>query len=161
MAKQLDADLKKLLTKQDAQEALTEMQMSAAEFERQAGSLSAGDSSACKELTERTQKAVTMISENGERAISTVAQEAKKNCMIPIPAGNTYSKKEVDSISTQRKPAPEQAKKELAEQLWLSYYNQVLFEAGLITEAERNRMKNKISALAPSASNEVGRSIQA
>ncbi len=38
---------------------------------------------------------------------------------------------------------------------------EVLFEAGLITEAERNRMKNKISALAPSASNEVGRSIQA
>ncbi len=72
--------------------------------------------------------------------------------MIPIPAGNTYNKKEVDSISTQRKPAPEQAKKELAEQLWLSYYNQVLFEAGLITETERNRMKNKISALTPSAS---------
>lgn len=93
MAKQLDADLKKLLTKQDAQEVLTEMQMSAAEFAGQAGSLSAGDSSACKELTESTQKAVTLISENGERAISTVAQEAKKNCMIPIPAGNTYNKK--------------------------------------------------------------------
>ena len=92
MAKQLDADLKKLLTKQDAQEALTAMQMSAAEFERQVGSLSAGYSSACKELTERTQKAVTLISENGERAISTVAQEAKKNCMIPISAGNTYKK---------------------------------------------------------------------
>lgn len=80
--------------------------------------------------------------------------------MIPIPAGNTY-KKEVDSISTQKKPSSEQTKKELAEQLWLSYYNQVLFEAGLITEAERNRMKNKISTLAPSASNEVGRSIRA
>lgn len=93
MAKQLDADLKKLLTKQDAQEALTEMQMSAAEFARQAGSLSARYSSACKELTDSTQKAVTMISENGERAISTVVQEAKKNCMIPIPAGNTYNKK--------------------------------------------------------------------
>ena len=66
----------------------------------------------------------------------------------------------MDSISIQRKPSPEQAKKELAKQLWLSYYNQVLFEAGLITEAERNRMKNKISALAPSASNEVGRNIQ-
>lgn len=78
MAKQLDADLKKLLTKQDAQEVLTEMQMSAAEFAGQAGSLSAGDSSACKELTESTQKAVTLISENGERAISTVIQEAKK-----------------------------------------------------------------------------------
>ena len=93
MAKQLDADLKKLLTKQEAQNSLTEMQVSAAEFERQVGSLSAGYSSACKELTERTQKAVTMISENGERAISTVAQEAKKNCMILISAGNTYNKK--------------------------------------------------------------------
>ena len=81
---QLDTDLKTLLTKQEAQNALTEMQMSAAEFAGQAGSLSAGDSSACKELTEITQKAVTLISENGERAISTVAQEAKKNCMIPI-----------------------------------------------------------------------------
>ena len=78
MAKQLDADLKKLLTKQDAQEALTAMQMSAAEFERQAGNLSARYSSVCQELTDSTQKAVTLISENGERAISTVLQEAKK-----------------------------------------------------------------------------------
>ena len=75
---QLDTDLKTLLTKQDAQESLTAMQMSAAEFERQAGSLSAGYSSTCKELTESTQKAMTLISENGERAISTVIYEAKK-----------------------------------------------------------------------------------
>ena len=75
---QLDTDLKMLLTKQEAQEALTAMQMSAAEFERQAGSLSARYSSVCKELTDSTQKAVTLISENGERAISTVLQEAKK-----------------------------------------------------------------------------------
>ena len=54
MAKQLDADLKKLLTKQDAQEALTEMQMSAAEFEKQAGSLNEKYSSGCKALTEST-----------------------------------------------------------------------------------------------------------
>ena len=79
---QLDANLKKLLTKQDAQEALTAMQMSAAEFERQAGSLNAGYSSACKELTESTQKAVTLISENGERTISTVLQEAKKKMYL-------------------------------------------------------------------------------
>ena len=78
MAKQLDADLKKLLTKQDAQEALTEMQMSASEFERQAGSLNVRYSSACKELSESTQKTVTMISESSKREISTVAQEAKK-----------------------------------------------------------------------------------
>ena len=75
---QLDADLKMLLTKQEAQEALTAMQASATEFAGQAGSLNAEYSSACKELTESTQNAVTLISENGERAISTVIQEAKK-----------------------------------------------------------------------------------
>ena len=90
---QLDTDLKMLLTKAEAQESLIKMQMSAAEFAGQAGSLNEKYSSACKELTDSTQKAVTMISENGERAISTVVQEAKKNCMIPIPAGNTYNKK--------------------------------------------------------------------
>ena len=75
---QLDADLKMFLTKREAQEALTAMQASATEFAGQAGSLSAEYSSACKELTESTQNAVTLISENGERAISTVIQEAKK-----------------------------------------------------------------------------------
>ena len=82
MAKQLNADLKTLLTKQEAQNALTEMQMSAAEFERQAGSLSAGYSSICKELTERTQNAVTSISESNNREISTVAQESKKKIRL-------------------------------------------------------------------------------
>ena len=75
---QLDTDLKTLLTKQEAQEALTAMQASAGEFSRQAGSLNAGYSSVCKELNESTQKAVTLISENGERKISTLAQEAAK-----------------------------------------------------------------------------------
>ena len=75
---QLDTDLKTLLTKQEAQEALTAMQASAEEFSRQAGSLNAGYSSVCKELNESTQKAVTLISENGERKISTLAQEAAK-----------------------------------------------------------------------------------
>ena len=75
---QLDANLKTLLTREDAQETLTEMQMSAEEFSRQAGSLNAGYSSVCKELNESTQKAVTLISENGERKISTLAQEAAK-----------------------------------------------------------------------------------
>ena len=52
MAKQLNADLKTLLTKQETQEALTAMQASATEFAGQAGSLNARYSSACKELTE-------------------------------------------------------------------------------------------------------------
>ena len=75
---QLDADLKTLLTKQDAQEALTAMQASATEFAGQAGSLNVRYSSVCKELSERTQKAVTMISESSKREISAVAQESKK-----------------------------------------------------------------------------------
>ena len=58
---QLDADLKKLLTKQEEQEALTEMQMSAAEFARQAGSLNERYSSACKELTNSARWAMTTI----------------------------------------------------------------------------------------------------
>ena len=79
---QLGTDLKTLLTKREEQEALTAMQMSAAEFERQAGSLNARCSSACKELTERTQNAVTSISESSNREISTVAQESKKKIRL-------------------------------------------------------------------------------
>ena len=79
---QLGADLKTLLTKSEAREALTEMQMSATEFARQAGNLSARYSSACKELTESMQKAMTMISESGKREISTVAQEATKKIRL-------------------------------------------------------------------------------
>ena len=79
MAKQLDADLKKLLTKQDAQEALTEMQMSAAEFERQAGSLSARYSSTCKELTESTKTALSTMMRETNQQLSNMAQaETKK-----------------------------------------------------------------------------------
>ena len=78
MAKPLDADLKKLLTKQDAQEALTEMQMSAAEFERQAGSLSAGYSSACKELTESTKTALNTVTKETNQRLSNMTQAAKK-----------------------------------------------------------------------------------
>ncbi|MBQ8834432.1 MAG: hypothetical protein IJ001_05855 [Oscillospiraceae bacterium] len=41
-------------------------------------------------------------------------------------------------------------KRKLAEQLWLTYFNQTLFERGLITEAERNRIKNCIAGHEPS-----------
>ena len=40
----------------------------------------------------------------------------------------------------------EQQKKVLIEEAWLKYYNQVLFEKGIITERERNLMINKIDA---------------
>lgn len=45
----------------------------------------------------------------------------------------------------------EQRKKAAAEKIWLHYYNRVLFEQGIITETERNRMKNMINCRKPSA----------
>lgn len=45
-----------------------------------------------------------------------------------------------------------QKKRELGSRLWLDYYNRVLYEKGLITEQERNRMALKIgSRQGPSA----------
>ena len=78
MAKQLDADLKTLLTKQEAQEALTEMQMSAAEFERQAGSLNERYSSNCKALTENTKLSLTAILNDTKNQLSNTVQETRK-----------------------------------------------------------------------------------
>ena len=75
---QLDANLKTLLTKQEAQEFLTAMQMSAAEFERQAGSLSARYSSSCKELTNTAQKSMTMILTDTKNQLTDTVQDAKK-----------------------------------------------------------------------------------
>ena len=75
---QLDANLKMLLTKREAQEALTAMQMSAAEFERQAGSLNARYSSACKELTETTKNALTTILNDTKNQLSNTVQETRK-----------------------------------------------------------------------------------
>ncbi len=79
---QLDADLKTLLTREDAQTALDEMQMSADEFARQAGNLNERYSSSCKTLTESTQKAVTLISESSKQEISMVVQEARKKIRL-------------------------------------------------------------------------------
>lgn len=53
---------------------------------------------------------------------------------------------------TDRELSPEQQKTSLAERLWLSYFNQYLFENGIITESQRNKMKNKIDCQNPSAS---------
>ena len=78
MAKQLDADLKKLLTKQDAQEALTAMQASAAEFTGQAGSLNERYSSNCKALTENTKLSLTAILNDTKNQLSDMEQTAQK-----------------------------------------------------------------------------------
>ena len=40
----------------------------------------------------------------------------------------------------------EARKQVVAEQLWLHYYNRVLYDKGVISEDERNRMANRIDA---------------
>ena len=79
---QLDADMKTLLTKQEAQNALTEMQMSAAEFERQAGSLNERYSSNCKALTENTKLSLTAILNDTKKQLSDTVQEARKKIRL-------------------------------------------------------------------------------
>ena len=75
---QLDTDLKMLLTKQEAQEALTAMQASATEFAGQAGSLNEKYSSGCKALTETTKNALTTILNDTKNQLSDMEQTAQK-----------------------------------------------------------------------------------
>ena len=53
-------------------------------------------------------------------------------------------------MAEKREMVTEQLKRELAEQMWLNYFNQTLYEQGIITETERNRMRNVISSRKPS-----------
>ena len=75
---QLDADLKTLLTREDAQTALNEMQESTEKFEKQAGSLNEKYSSGCKALTETTKNALTTILNDTENQLSDMEQTAQK-----------------------------------------------------------------------------------
>ena len=44
----------------------------------------------------------------------------------------------------------EQKKQSVLEKLWLTYYNDTLYEKGLITEEERNKMRIRIKNRASS-----------
>ena len=79
---QLDADLKTLLTREDAQTALNEMQMSADECARQAGSLNEKYSSGCKALTENTKNALTTILDDTRKQLSETVRETKKKIRL-------------------------------------------------------------------------------
>ena len=79
---QLDADLKTLLTKQEAQTALDEMQESANEFAKQAGNLNERYSSSCKTLTESTKLALTTILNDTKKQLSDTVQEAREKIRL-------------------------------------------------------------------------------
>ena len=49
-----------------------------------------------------------------------------------------------------RNLSKDQQKKAMADRVWLLYYNRVLFEQGLITERERNRMIHAVDRQFPS-----------
>ena len=75
---QLDTDLKTLLTREDAQTALNEMQESTEKFEKQAGSLNERYSSNCKALTENTKLSLTAILNDAKKQLSNTVQETRK-----------------------------------------------------------------------------------
>ncbi len=47
-------------------------------------------------------------------------------------------------MAENRAASMEQKKVSLSEKLWLAYFNSYLYEKGVITESERNRMVSKI-----------------
>ena len=49
-------------------------------------------------------------------------------------------------MADKKRLSAEQQKKLMAEEMWLHYFNQSLFIKGVITEAERNRIANKIAS---------------
>ena len=75
---QLDTDLKTLLTREDAQTALNEMQESTENFEKQAGNLNERYSSNCKALTENTKLSLTAILNDTKKQLSNTVQETRK-----------------------------------------------------------------------------------
>ena len=79
---QLDADLKTLLTREDAQTALNEMQESTEKFEKQAGSLNETYSSNCKALTENTKLSLTETLNDTKKQLSDTVQEAQKKIRL-------------------------------------------------------------------------------
>lgn len=50
----------------------------------------------------------------------------------------------METTNNTNKKMSEQKKQSIIEQLWLSYYNDTLYANGVITEAERNKMRIKI-----------------
>ena len=84
-----------------------------------------------------------MRDENG------ISGSVMKGCMNHISPG-ILTDKEVDCITRK-------SKREAAEMIWLLYFNQTLFEKGLINESERNRMRLRIETRRPSASGKNAR----
>lgn len=53
-----------------------------------------------------------------------------------------------------------QERQKVAEDIWLNYFNAVLYEKNLITERQRNQMINKIASRKPSAAKQKHRELE-
>lgn len=49
-------------------------------------------------------------------------------------------------MADKKRLSAEQQKKLMAEEMWLHYFNQTMFNKSIITEAERNRIANMIAS---------------
>ncbi len=56
--------------------------------------------------------------------------------------------------------SPEEARRKVAEEAWLNYFNRVLYEQNLITERQRNQMISKIASRKPSATTQKAREME-
>lgn len=54
-------------------------------------------------------------------------------------------------MANKKMESAEQRRKDMAEELWLLYFNRTLLAAGLITERQHNRMTHLIHSRRPSA----------
>ena len=61
-----------------------------------------------------------------------------------LNTGNTWIGRDFLPMTDQEKQICMKQKTAMANLLWMQYFNSVLYEKGLITEVERNRMKVKI-----------------
>jgi hypothetical protein len=54
--------------------------------------------------------------------------------------------KEVGNVADKKQLTLEQKRKVLAENLWLNYFNEYLYQRKIITEAQRNCMSSQIES---------------
>lgn len=63
-----------------------------------------------------------------------------------LNTGNTWIGRDYLPMTDQEKQICMKQKTAMANLLWMQYFNKVLYNKGLITEVERNRMKVKIDS---------------
>lgn len=65
--------------------------------------------------------------------------------IIQIKTQKIHQERRSTDVAEQREKATESIKREIAEQMWLNYFNQTLYTQGIISESERNRMTTLIN----------------